>query len=555
MVEVPGGLRGYGGGWRLDTVLAPPSLVLVRESGFPTARFDVAFRDPEDFRDVEGGLPAAKRDRVEAHFVNDFSGGNIFTGAARNFLLYQTAPRGADGLALSFVLETLTTRLVTGTRGYFSAHLFSPELNSTVQAAIVNFFSNRGPDRTVADAVIDSLTSRPQVWESALGVSLEEIDPFADPARTIDILTLKGGALARSLLDDLGRARMGALLAELRRRHGGETFTRADLVAAGREVGIDLEARLDLWLGGTGLPGFVAETARAVRIADRDDGSPRYQLLVRVRNDEPVPGLLRILYWRGEGDETRRDVSEPIEVDGRSTVEFGVVLSTPPTLVVVEPYLSLNRNSFRVELPTVDEDNVVRERPFEGVRELPWRLPENDAIVVDDLDDGFSVVSPDDRRGVRLASGRDEDQDLDHGLPAQSLGTPPAHWARLASGSAWGRYRHTTVAKRPGSGKSRAVFTSVLDEAGTWQLELHMPSKRRFFVRSWGEWSLEIVDDGGRREVTFDANAASEGWNMVGTFDLASGEVAVELSDKAGGQVVVADAIRWRPVAAAEAQP
>lgn len=41
LVEVPDRLRIYGGGWRSDTVLAPPSMMLIREDGLPSARFDV----------------------------------------------------------------------------------------------------------------------------------------------------------------------------------------------------------------------------------------------------------------------------------------------------------------------------------------------------------------------------------------------------------------------------------------------------------------------------------------------------------------------------------
>ncbi|MDY6983044.1 MAG: hypothetical protein SV422_08150, partial [Pseudomonadota bacterium] len=40
IAEVPNGLRVYEGGWRMDTALAPPAMMLMSESGFPTARFD-----------------------------------------------------------------------------------------------------------------------------------------------------------------------------------------------------------------------------------------------------------------------------------------------------------------------------------------------------------------------------------------------------------------------------------------------------------------------------------------------------------------------------------
>ena len=43
-VEVPVSLRVYGGGWRMDSVYSPPGIQMLRESGFPTARFDNSFR-------------------------------------------------------------------------------------------------------------------------------------------------------------------------------------------------------------------------------------------------------------------------------------------------------------------------------------------------------------------------------------------------------------------------------------------------------------------------------------------------------------------------------
>ena len=56
----------------MDTALAPPGMLLMREMGFPTARFDSAFRKPEDFKDREGGIAQAKWERLRSFFMNDF---------------------------------------------------------------------------------------------------------------------------------------------------------------------------------------------------------------------------------------------------------------------------------------------------------------------------------------------------------------------------------------------------------------------------------------------------------------------------------------------------
>jgi hypothetical protein len=68
--------------------------------------------------------------------------------------------------------------------------------------------------------------------------------------------------------------------------------------------------------------------------------------------------------------------------------------------------------------------------------------------------------------------------------------------------------------------------------------------------RKWGTWHLTVRDgNGDERGITFDSNAASEGWNLAENFDLPKGEVTVTLSNKTDGQFVIADAIRWSPAA------
>jgi hypothetical protein len=94
LVEVPTVLRTYGGGWRLDTVQTMPAIMFLKELSLPTARFDSAFRNPERFKNQEGGIAKAKWDRLKTYFENDFSGGNIFTGVARNFSFSRHQQKG-----------------------------------------------------------------------------------------------------------------------------------------------------------------------------------------------------------------------------------------------------------------------------------------------------------------------------------------------------------------------------------------------------------------------------------------------------------------------------
>lgn len=554
LAEVPSTLRAYGGGWRADSVMAQPGLLLMREIGFPMARFDTAFRKPEKFKNQEGGIVQAKWERLKTFFQADFSGGNIFTGTARNFLIYQTSARGPGALALNYVMEDLSSRLTTETTGYFSAHIYMDQkrMNQVVNTTINNYMIERTMGTGIADAAIDSATSRTEVWEKLLEVSLEEMDPWEDPACTVDVLTLKGNAVARSILDTLGREKTGLLLSSLREAHRGGSYSLDDLLAAGKELGCDLEALLGDWLGSAALPGFVCSDVKAYRLPDSEDGSPRYQLLFTIRNDEPAPGVFRIVQTFGMNSGMENIITDPIRMAGKSVIRFGTVLSQVPSIVFLDPYLSLNRVKFSIYLPTIDPEKIEKADPVVGVEDLPWSLPEGSFIVVDDLDPGFRTLEDGQGKGLRINAREKSDEETDQGLPVRVYAySIPSSWSRISLPMFYGKYRHTMVAVKAGKGEKKAVFTTGIPQAGSWDLEVYVPVKLMVYPgRKWGTWRLTIKDNNGdEHEIKFDSNAVSEGWNLAGNFDLPQGEVSVTLSNETDGKFVIADAIRWSPSA------
>jgi|GEM_PF-5192033 len=74
-------------------------------------------------------------------------------------------------------------------------------------------------------------------------------------------------------------------------------------------------------------------------------------------------------------------------------------------------------------------------------------------------------------------------------------------------------------------------------------------------VRKAAVWTYSIEDSGEDREVSLNVNDAEEGWNSLGGFELAGGETRVVLSDRAEGNAVIADGIRWVPPASAGGRP
>jgi ABC-type transport system involved in multi-copper enzyme maturation permease subunit len=554
LVEVPNFLRTYGGGWRMDTAMAPPGMLLMRETGFPTSRFDVAFRKAEDIKDREGGVQQAKWERLKTFFMNDFSGGNVLSGGARNFFLYQTSAKGPEGLALNYVTEALSNLLITETKSYFSAHMF---LDGNAMDGLINMTANsygREPLRetSMVDQTMGNAVSRPEVWDQALGVSLKDMDPWEDPARTVDVLTLKANAIAQSILDTLGPENTGRLLASIRNSHIGKSFSLNDMVEAGKTLGYDLTDILGDWLGSTDLPGFVCAETKIYRISDSEDGSPRHQMLFTIRNDEPAPGLFRLDYlYMEEGGKTNMVNSDPIRLAGKSAVQFGVIVSKPPVAIYLNPYLSLNRSSIYLPITRQDAGKIEKTKGIEGLEELPYAIPREASIVIDDLDPGFSVIEEKKSKGLRLLAREDENRSLDQGLPLTSIYRIPSDWSRAVYTSSFGKYRQTFAMVREGEGNKKAMFKTDINQAGQWGLELFFPYRPGIMPgRKWGTYHLVITDgNGDPHEIKFDSNAAAMGWNLAESIDLPEGETTVTISNKTDGQFVVADAIRWSPSA------
>lgn len=588
LVEVPWTLRAYGGGWRMDTERAPPGMLLINEGSLPTSRFEFRFRNPERYEDQEGGLARAKTYGLQQFFRNDFSGGNVEAGGIRNLFLYQTGARGPEALALEALCNNLVNRLVNGGETYFSAHLFDREFGWTIASVMSNGFSGQfaSGGGSMASGIVRSITDRPGVWDAVLGSSLTGMDVEEDPKRAVNALYLKTSALATAILDGAGRERAAAMIANLLRDHRGETFTAADLDRAAEEAGVDLAGLVGDFLHQTDLPGFIVSPAELERLPDDDQGTPRYQTRLFVRNGEAAPGLFRLRYAvRGQGG-ARWDSSEPVLIPGHTTVEFGLVTSRPPGTMLASPYLSLNRREFPVELPRVDNETIADSEPLRGTRPADWLPAFLDAgaytIVVDDLDPGFSVETDEaEASGIRLQGGIagffQPAEETDQGLPVYNLFSGiPSTWSRYEQPLSWGRYRRTTALVPKGDGSRRVTYAAELPEAGRWRVELHVPSlspapgggeiRREVrigggdgpprddargaqvsvsFGLNLGTYDLELRNAGSSRPIDFDAEGAGIGWAVLGDFDLAQGAVEIELSDDTTGNVVAADAVRF----------
>ena len=549
MVEVPSRLRGYGGGWQMDTAWFPPGLALLPEHGFPT-RFTRVYRDQRYSFVVSPKLPSEEADRKQGMLWRLFaleSAAEAPHHVVRN--AFPAEARGPGAMAVDALCRILSVRTLwrlygAESKALFAAHRYARP--ATDDNPLRRFVWGGGPEQ------MPLVPNEPHVWETAERVALTDVADLEDGGLAMDVLALRVGETAKIITDRYGSDRVADLLATLRRWNPGAGILAQDLSRAGAEAGMDLDGLLGDWLNGTDMPAFRASPVEAFRIDDDDDATPRYQALVKVRNDRPVPGLVRFtaVSRRTASDNRVWSSSDPFPVPGESAIEVGLITSDPPEVLWLRPYLSLNRADQRLAVPQLDETVQNDREPLDGARPSDWQ-PTSPGIVVDDLDDGFSVDAT--AEAMRFGQTRDHEfAQTDRGLPVYR-GVPESWWMRQALPTAWGRYRRTVARIASGQGDSRAVFEAGIPERGRWLLQYHVPSLRVMGPGStaWGSQdeqgmvNLEIVAGQTKETVDFDAGKAETGWNEVDVFDLPAGTVTVSVSNNTTGATVVADAIRW----------
>jgi len=550
LVEVPAQLRRYRGGRLLDAVQAWPGVQMLPEHGLPTRRIQARPRygSPTDEMVLQMDLAYAGRG---PHAVP------LRAGASRNLLPFLTSATGEGAVAANYLLQSLTAWRFRGVRTVAPGHWLQLGL---------------APGSPLPLRVMHRLTGTATFsfgWYLFFPMALEDrsatysftnFDPTQSTEHA-DVLIHKGNLIALAVQGLMGREKVGEFLALMRERHAGTTFDLDDFIAAMTETDPAMAPYIEHFMRESTLPGFLASDLRAYRIADDENGQPRYQIAVHIRNDEPVPGVAAIAFWT-----SLYQWGDFVHVPGNTSLELGVVAPEPPAEVRLETYLSQNRRIMRLAVPPIDPETTLPGEPFNGSRPSDW-LPQDFGIVVDDLDPGFAAESPP-RRGFRVSFG-DEEGDSDDSVPEHYTDAGARIWRRQENPDAvsWGKYRRTLTRIRAGAGAGRASFRAELPTAGTWRLSYHLPGSsasegNRFGLPPalqsgdrFGTLDFEIVAGANRTPFNFDASTAVSGWNDLGTFDLPAGSVTVVVSDDTTGDIVVADAIRWVPVSTDDTRP
>lgn len=575
-VEIPISLRTIGGGWRMDAVQAQPGIVMLREHMFLKANFSYVKQFEEiltrlgfeSYENRDNNLPHKVR-QIREFFNYDLAGGNALDGIARNLFSLRTNPTGLAAPALAQLNHALVSELLFEEVGYFSPFALSyakdydflllpPILTRTQEEFSGSAFSSLFARTALIRPKLDRADTHASILTKMSELSLKDLSYDSDEETTFDFIDRKAYSAASSLLAGSGQESIGLYLGKLLETFDGRNFQLEDIEELEDEIEIDPEFDFREWVAATVLPGFLVSTPELVRIRDSEIGLPQYQTSFHVRNDEATSGSFSVHL-------VTRTLAELAiaghRIGGNKSVKFNFLSSEPTTSVFLRPYLALNQQPIRLDIGNSNVEHLNHGDPLPKIEESTWEPEPSTYIVVDDLDEGFSVVNPPKpQRNVfsRLRERNLPRLQLDHGLPERTFSlrafAPDFNqWVRDSDMVSWGKYRKTTAIYLHDEPDLRARFEATLPAIGMWQLDYHVAQQyRRRYDASPNKYPLTVNSGSARFDVELPIEPSPNAWLSVGTFDLPMQEVTVEVTSEnnANGMfyVTVADAIRWSKV-------
>ncbi|MFC1538701.1 hypothetical protein ACFL6H_04695 [Candidatus Latescibacterota bacterium] len=373
------------------------------------------------------------------------------------------------------------------------------------------------------------------------------------------LIMLKANHLFGQLQAESGNADFGDFLDEFIKEHTFESVKYEEFAGAVEEkYSIDMDELFEIWYNESRMPMFTISDATLTEILDGDFTC--YQTTFTITNTETVPGTVWIqLQQPGTTVITQTRATRFIKLEGNQTKEIGVVTETPPPYIGVNTMISKNipiMFSRPLGKPKVDQSM----KPFEGERIVEYSppTPEPGTIVVDNLDEGFEIISEsedksDDNKNASLYKFGQYPDDFIASVPSM----PPQRWGKAVFETAYGM-KATACYTKNGDGEGCVAWNAEISEEGNYDLEFFLADFSRGIMRfasgpnvivekktMLGEYNLTVKHAGQDNSVTFIPNETQPGWQYVSSFDLSPGKVCVELSNKSTGMLVYADAIRW----------
>ncbi len=366
-----------------------------------------------------------------------------------------------------------------------------------------------------------------------------------------DALLVKVDALFREIESYIGTAEFDVFCKDFLRQYRFRRFNAVDFF---REMqvrhGVDFSLRYAEWLQERGLTDVVISDIR--KIEAEEHGRPVWGYSLTVSNPGSVTAIIQmgIVLQRGV-------IHQMARLKPGEAKMVGIVAENPHVTFGDQIYLSLY-NTLSGDM-LCRANRIIKGKPedlFEG-EQLLTATPSERGIVIDDNDEGFSVIAAK-KRGILLRFMGRETMLNAEPLVFEKRDTPGS-WRKVIDTERsigmkfWGFPVKTAYIVKGASGSQRVCWTGHLPEAGMYDVYCYAPSYKKFIIYlSLKESIVAVKDfhflvnqDEDSKEVTIDMSAVSEGWVHLGAFHFSQGPAKVELTNRSKGRIVFADAVKW----------
>ena len=589
-VEIPRALRTVGGGWRMHSVQSLPGVILMKEHGFPRANLK------RNLARVDKNLTESKHLQKEIVALKQYFDVGASTAALKTNLVLQswnhlTAAMDERAVVLDSVIVNLIGMLnwrieINFKPGFylFSVHAtagITRELGIHGDTAVWGFES--ALEGNPGQWAVDQLISGDNMFSTVISnktLVYENVSLLATPTKyghkvDLEHLLFKSSQIAWALYKSNSRFLLANWIIAMQKDFKGRNYTFEELQSHANAHDVIIDPFLTDWIDNGEAPGYRTSRATVTRIADDEsEHSKYYQTSVYVHNSEPTSGIVSLQWHQSEWG--GRNETDPTLVSNDSTVLVSFTSDEVPRFVRLNPYYSQNRYLVPIEITHSDQEEIVAAQSSTAYASTEWQPEPPKGIIVDNLDDGFSVlnqqVETTNLRKLGPTLWFDSAHLMDAGMYENlQVVDPVLDWRRpndqwylyrmfgwFEDANPYGVYERSMVEARGDSTPSKARFSATLPKNGRWNLEYYWPWKATFTDNRYGEaawrFKLQVLNAQVMSTEYVDVQALQQGWNLLATFYLDEGEVHVDLGtdiERDSGTergYVVADAIRWLEV-------
>ncbi len=382
-----------------------------------------------------------------------------------------------------------------------------------------------------------------------------------DPEQTTlidNVIQLKGEALFSIIKRNAGDEAFDEFMYNFLASHKFKTASIQNFNTEIKKVfDVDLLPYMEDWFNSKQLPAYLIGAVNAVEVLDKDQ--LKTMVKFKITNAESVDGIVSVQFMMGGGGSSGRGffgggsiktIDKLVHLEGNQTKQVSFLLEGRPRRVTIKTLTSKNIPAeLGFQLDNIEEDK--KAIPYEGeqVVDVPVRIAEDNEIILDNEDKGFSFVQSEETSLLRkLLFQEDKTKNKYAGFNSYR---PPRNWTATTSSGFYGKFSRSAHYIRSGEGDKKAVWKIPVKEKGFYTVytylsknEQRMDPGHRDREEVKGEYEYTIHHDDGTEVALVDLKTAEEGWNNLGSFYFSPDSAVIELSNKSEARIIVADAVK-----------